>query len=314
MTPAPTPFHSISSDRIPHSCSGCRSLSMAAVRRDHTWSWFRREVQHSLYCPACCSPHPDNSVGRTRSRSGRHHCSCQRSGPRYCVLVPRSSRMILYTLAVVAEGEAAAENSSPCSWSDIRDPRREFRPADNTSIEGQCSDFQSDASRPNDRTRCIRSHSHRSERWSPAGKAWWSHHNTVAVALLRKCSLFASFPRPIVRRSWEHHRHIGNGSRSIAPSTFSRTCSMSRHRIPSTGPAWLWWRWSIRHSKFVVVRWLPPAQELDLVLVAGRNSSGRSDRRVLGSRRVPEPSESLRDQRHQTSLRRGNGLSTDCRW
>ena len=312
-TPEPMPFHSISSDRIPRSCWGCRSLSMAVVRRDQMWSSSRRAELRSWYCPACYSRHPDSSVGRKHNRLGHRHCSCRRSEPKYCVLVPRSSRMILYTLAVVAEGEAAGENSSPCSWSDIRDPRREFRPADNTSIEGQCSDFQSDASRPNDRTRCIRSHSHRSERWSPAGKAWWSHHNTVAAALLRKCSRFASFPRQIVRRSREHHRHIGTDSQSTAPSRFSRMRPMSRRRSPNRVRASWWSMSSSLCSRCDAAHRLLPAQDLDLVLVAGTNNYGRSDPQVLGSRRVPEPNASLRDQRHQTSLRRGNGLSTDYR-
>lgn len=172
MTPAPTLFHSISSDRIPHSCSGCRSLSMAAVRRDHTWSWFRLAVRHSWYCLVYCSQLPDNSVGRTHIRSGHRHCSYQRSGPKYRVLVPRSSRRIPYNPAVVAEGEAVAENSNPCSSSDIRDHRPEYQRADSTSIEGQCSDFQSDASHPNDRTRCIPSRSRRWETLSLAGMAW----------------------------------------------------------------------------------------------------------------------------------------------
>ncbi len=78
-------------------------------------------------------------------------------------------------------------------------------------------------------------------------------------------------------------------------------------------PVWLWSMWWSRHSRFVVVHQLPPAQESDLVLVAGTNNYGRSDPLVLGFRRVPEPNASLRDQRHQTSLRRGNGLSMDYR-
>lgn len=213
----------------------------------------------------------------------------------------------------MAEGEAAAENSNPCSSSDIQDPRRESRLADSTSIEGQCSDFQSNASRPNDKTRCIRCRSRRWETLLPAGMGWWSRHNTVAVGLLRKCSLCVSFPRQTVRRSREHHRHIGNDSQSTAPSMFSRTRPMSRRRIPSMEPVWLWSMWWSRHSRFVVVHQLPPARESDLVLVAGTNNSGRSDPRVLGFRRVPEPNESLRKQRHQTSLRRGSGLSMDCR-
>ena len=231
--PEPRRSHSISSDRIPHSCSGCRSLSMAAVRRDHTWSWFRRAVLHSWYCPAYCSRHPDSSVGRTHNRLVHRHCSYRRSGPKYCVLVPRSSRRIQYNPAVVAEGEAAAENSNPCSSSDIQDPRRESQLPDSTSIEAPCSDFQSDASHPDDKTKCILSRSHRWETLSLAGMVWWSRHNTVGVGLHRKCSLYASFPRQIVRRSRGHHRHIGNDSRSTAPSRLSRRRPMSIRRSPN---------------------------------------------------------------------------------
>lgn len=172
MTPEPTPFHSISSDRIPHSCWGCRWLSTAVVRRDHTWSSSRRAVLSSWYCLACYSRHPDNSVERRRNRLGHRHCSCRLSEPRYCVLVPRSSRRIPYNPAAEEEGEVAAENSNPCSSSDIQDPRRESQLVDSTSIEVPCSDFQSDASRPNDKTMCIRSRNHRWGRWLPAGKAW----------------------------------------------------------------------------------------------------------------------------------------------
>ena len=201
------------------------------------------------------------------------------------------------------------ENSNPCSSSDIRDRRRESRPADNTSIEGQCSDFQSDASRPNDRTRCIPFRSHRLETLSLAGMAWWSRHNTVAVALLRKCSLCVSIPRQTVRRSRGHHRHIENDSRSTGPSRSSRRRPTSRRRSPNRVRASWWWMWWSQHSRFAVAHQLLPAQELDLVSAAGRNSSGRSDQRVLGSRRVPEPSESLRDQRHRMSLSTNNGRS-----
>ena len=309
MTPEPTPFHSISSDKIPHSCWDCQSLSTAVVRRDHTWSSSRRAVLRSWYCLAYYSPHPDSSVGRTHNRLGHRHYSCRRSEPKYCELVPRSSRRIRYNSAVVAEGEAVAENSNPYSSSDIQDPRRESQRADNTSIGVPCSDSQSDASRPNDKTMCIRSRNHRWGRWLPAGKAWSIRRNRVAVALLRKCSRCVSFPRQIDRRSREHHRRIGNDSQSTAPSRFSRTRPTSRRRIPSTELVWLWSMWWSRHNRFVVVHRLPPAQESDLVSAAGRNSSGRSDRRVLGSRRVPEPSESLRDQRHRMSLRTNNGRS-----
>lgn len=135
----------------------------------------------------------------------------------------------------------------------------------------------------------------------------------VAVALLRKCSLCASFLRQTVRRSPGHHRRIGNDSQSTAPSRFSRTRPTSRRRIPSTELVWLWSMWWSRHNRFVVVHRIPPAQELDLVLVAGTNNSGRSDPRVLGFRRVPEPSESSRGHQHQTSLRTDSGQSTDCR-
>ncbi len=206
------------------------------------------------------------------------------------------------------------ENSNPCSSSDTRDHRRESRPADNTSIEGQCSDFQSDASHPDDRTRCIPSRSRRWEMLLLAGMAWWSRHNMVAVALLRKCSLCASFPRQIVRRSRGHHRHIGNDSRSTAPSRFSKRHPTSRHRSPNMERVSWWSMWWSQHSRFAVAHQLLPAQASDLVSAAGRNSSGRSDRRVLDSRRVPEPSESLRDQRHRMSLRTNNGRSMGCRW
>ncbi len=313
MTPAPTPFHSISSDKSPRSCWGCRSLSMEVVRRDHTWSSSRRAVLHNWYFRAYYSRLPDSSVGRTHIRSGRHHCSCQKSGPKYCVLVPRSSRRIRYNPAVVAEGEAAAENSNPYSSSDIQDHRRESQPADNTSIEGQYSDSRPDARHRSDRNTCIRSRNHRWGRWWPAGTAWWSRHNMVAVALLRKCSRCELIPRMFGRRSQEHHRHTDFGTWWSEPPMSLMLCSMSTRRSPNRVPASWWWMSSSQHSRFAFAHQLLPAPESDLVSAAGRNSSGRSDRRVLDSRRVPEPSASLRDQRHQTSLRRGNGLSTDCR-
>ena len=280
---------------------------------DQMWLSSRRAVLRSWYCLAYYSRHPDSSVGRTHNRLGHRHCSCRRSEPRYCVLVPRSSRRIPYKPAVVAVGEGAAENSNPCSSSDIQDLRLESQLADSTSIEVPCSDFQSDASRPNDKTMCIRSRNHRWERWLPAGKAWSIHRNTVAGALLRKCSLCVSFPRQIARRSREHHRHIGTDSQSTAPSMFSRTRPMSIRRIPSMEPVWLWSMWSNLHSRFVVVHRLLPAQGSDRVSAAGRNNCGRSDRRVLGSRPVPEPSASPRDHRHQMSLRTDNDPSPDCR-
>lgn len=201
------------------------------------------------------------------------------------------------------------ENSNPCSSSDIRDHQRESRPADNTSIEGQCSDFQSDASHPDDRTMCIRSRSRRWETLSLAGMAWWSRHNTVAVALLRKCNPCVSFPRQIDRRSLGHHRHIGNDSRSTAPSMSSRRRPTSTRRSPNRVRASWWWMWWSQHSRFAVAHQLLPAQESDPVSAAGRNSSGRSDRQMLGSRRVPEPSESSRGHRHRMSLRTNNGRS-----
>ena len=233
MTPAPTLFHSISSDRIPHSCSGCRSLSMAAARRDRKWWWFLPEAEHSWCCRACCSQHPDNLAERNHIRSFRRRCSCQQFGPRRYLMVPRSSRMIPYRAQVVEAEEVVEESNNPRSSSGIPGHQPGCQRADSRRTAVQCSDSRRDARHRSDRNTCIRYRNHRSVTSSLADRVWWSRHNTVAVGLLRKCSRCELIPRSIRHRSLEHHRHMCHNRCWTERTRLSSRHPTSSCRIPN---------------------------------------------------------------------------------
>ena len=287
----PRQSRSISSGKIPHSCSGCRSLSMAAVRTDHKWWWFLPAAEHNWCSRACCSQHPDNLAEHNHIRSFRRRCSCQQFGPRRYLMVPRSSRMIPYRAQVVEAEEAVEENNNPRSSSGIPDRRLEFPLADSRRTAVQCSDSRPDARHRSDRNKCIRYRNHRSVMSSLADTAWWSHRNTVVVEHLRKCSRCELIPRSTRRRSPEHHTHTGFGRWWSELSTSSKSCPMSTCRIRNMGPESLSSNSSIRCSRCDVAQRLPPVRVLDPALVADTSSCPHSDPLALDFHRVPESSE-----------------------